>query len=180
MRKLISISLVLLLLAACRQAPEGRNGVVYKNAMEYNDYIISRQKQVIKKMLSFGKAAGVDMDSAGRLLDTYAQETALLIKEVQDMPPFKNDSVFREAAVSSFQFYKRVFENDYKQILAVRKRDDLSPEEAQKELSSITEKLARDEEHYDKTFHKAQESFAGKNNMELRANSMQKELDKLN
>lgn len=180
MRNLIAAGLLICILAACRETPEGRNGVTYKNAVDYNDYIISRQKLVIKKMLSFGKAAGINPDSAAGLLDTFALETTRLIKEVQDMPPFKNDSVFRDAAVNSFRFYKRVFEDDYKHLLQVRKRDDLAPEELQKEMNDITEKLARDEEQYDKAFHKAQESFAGKNNMQLRANSMQKELDKLN
>jgi hypothetical protein len=179
MRIVCLITFLLIIVSACQHPPKGRNGVVYKNAVEYNDYIISRQNNVIKKIIEFSKLSGTGLDSANELLDNYARETAKLIVELQGMPPYKKDSVFRDAAISNFKFYKKVFEGDYKELLALRKRDDLDMEELQKELDAITERITIEEEKLDKQFHKAQSGFAKDNNIKLTENSLTKELEKL-
>lgn len=170
---------LLLLLAACTDSPKGRNGVVYKNAVAYNDYIISRQNQVIKKIMAFSKLSGEATDSVNRLLDKYARETATLITELEGMPPYKNDSAFRDAAISNFRFYKKVFETDYREIIALRNRDDLDMAAIQKELDVISERISVEEEKLDRNFRRAQEKFAKKNNVQLTENSLARELEQL-
>jgi hypothetical protein len=44
-----------------------------------------------------------------------------MIIDVNGMPPYKTDSSFRNAAIASFTFYKRIFGNEYKQIINIRK-----------------------------------------------------------
>lgn len=179
MKKIAAISILVLLLAACKNPPKGENGVVYKSAVTYNDYIISRQNKIVKKMLAFGKMAGTDPDSAYQMLDVFAGETSALIKELEGMPPYKNDTLFRNAAISSFQFYKRTFEKDYKELLGVRKREDISADEAEAEMNKITDRLTREEELLDKNFHNAQVKFARDNKLQLTDNTLSKEIEKM-
>jgi hypothetical protein len=179
MRYLLQSILISCIVMACNSPVKGRNGVSYKNAVEYNDYIVNRQTSLMKKILAFGKAAQVNPDSAETLLGIYEKETDIMITELQGMPPFKKDSSLRDAAIRSFVFYKRVFGEDYKQIMAIRKKVDLSAEDAESEANVIVERLSKDEEGFDKTFQKAQRNFAEKNNMKLRENEIQKEVEKL-
>lgn len=181
MKRKIFFSALLIIagLAACKKPVKGRNGVAYKNAVEYNDYIVNRQTTLMKKVLEFGKAAETSPDSANQLLDLYVTQTNGMITELKGMPPFNNDSTLRDAAIKSFTFYKRVFSDDYKRILSIRENADFSITDAETKMNAIVEKLSEEEDEYDKAFHNAQKNFALKNNMELRENSIQKELDKL-
>lgn len=165
----------------CKPSVKGKNGVTYKSPSQYNDYIVNRQTRLMKNVLEFGKVADISLDSAESLLGSSVSETNDMIGEIKGMPPYKGDSALRDAAVATFSFYKRVFENDYADILAIRKKgpDNITPDDVQ-EANRIVEKISKEEEGFDKNFHLAQKEFAEKNNMKLMDNSMQKELDKMN
>ena len=162
---------------ACNKPVKGRNGITYKNAVEYNDYIVSRQTKLMRNVLDFGKTAETNLDSAESMLGRFANETDQMIREIKGMPAFKGDSVLRDAAVKSFTFYKRVFAQDYVDILNIRKKESEITEADISELDRIVDKISKEEENFDKSFHEAQRNFASKNNMRLKDNEIQKEID---
>jgi hypothetical protein len=161
---------------ACNKPVKGTNGVTYKTPVQYNDYIVSRQTDLMRKVINFSKAAEVDIDSAANMLSGYATETGKMIEEIKGMPPYKGDSTLRNAAVRSFTFYKKVFEEDYMDIIRIRKKEDISQEDVD-EMDRIVKKITKEEEGYDKSFHNAQNEFANKHNMRLKENEVQKEMD---
>src|SRR5574338_426229 len=57
---------------------------------------------------------------AGDLDFDEAIDRDLLIASLKERP-YKGDTALRDAAVSSFSFYKRVFEKDYMDILQIKK-----------------------------------------------------------
>lgn len=176
--KLVILTIVMLAgFAACNKPVKGRNGVTYKNAVQYNDYIVSRQVSLMKKMVDFSKVVEIDLDSAAQMLDRFVKETDVVLTELKGMPPYKQDSAFRDAGINSFIFYRRVFAEDYPRMLNVSNKPDITPEEVEKETTEIMEKLSDDEGRLDKAFQKAQKNFASKNKMKLRENSMQKEIE---
>lgn len=163
---------------ACDQPAKGRNGVTYKSAAQYNDYIVGRQAKLMQHVLDFAKTADNDLDAAEKMLDKYARETATTVEEIKGMPAYKGDSSLREAAVRSFSFYKNVFQNDYSRIIRIRKKGaDMTSEDIE-EMQKIAGKITRDEKGFDKSFHNAQKNFADKNRMKLMENEMQKKFDK--
>ena len=178
MRHLFFVVIITTWLGACNQPVKGRNGEIYKSAVQYNDYIISRQATLIKNVLEFSSIAQTDLDSADRMLDKYVVETDSMILNLDGMPPYKGDSSFRNAAIASFAFYKKIFGNEYKQLINIRKRGNAT-EEGIAEMNGIVGDITREEEKYDKAFHNAQKSFADKNNMKLGENEMQKKIDKM-
>lgn len=163
---------------ACNQPVKGRNGVVYKTAAQYNDYIVGRQTKLMEHVLDFAKAAANDLDSAEKMLARYTSETSTTIEEIKGMPAYKGDTSLRDAAVRSFSFYKNVFQNDYTRIIEIRKKGDAMTNEEVEEMQRIVEKITREEEGFDKSFHNAQQRFADKNNMRLGENEMQKKFEK--
>jgi hypothetical protein len=178
-RFLLSFIIVSFSVSSCNSPVKGKNGVIYKSAVEYNDFIVSRQTKLIRNVLEFSKAAEVNTDSAQQKLNTYVNQAEEMINEIKGMPPYKGDSLLRDAAISSFAFYKKVFDKDYREILDIKRKGDenITTEDAER-ANAIIERITKEEESYDKRFHEAQKSYAQKNNMKLIDNKMQQEIDK--
>jgi hypothetical protein len=164
---------------------KGKNGVTYKSAVEYNDYIVNRQTSLIRNILDFSRTADVNLDSAEVKLRSFIKTADEIIKEVSGMPAYKGDTSLRDAAIRSFSFYKKVFEEDYAEYLRLRKKGEQLPlsetdaiNETSAEINRIIQKVTREEENYDKAFHNAQQHYAEKNNMKLTENRIQKEIEK--
>lgn len=178
MKRILLLSFSGLLLFSCKSKPtKGANGIVYKNAVEYNDYIVTRQTTLMKNIMSFVDVAQADLDSAEILLDKYVKETGKMITEIKGMPPFKGDSSLRDAATGIFGFYKKIFDKDYRDIIHIRKGENGVSSEADAEIAKIVTRIEEEEKGFDSRFQGAQKTFARKNNMKLVDNEMQKAFD---
>lgn len=178
MRYLFLSFLFVLGLSACKsKSVKGKNGVTYKDATEYNDFIVNRQTKLMKNVVEFGKVADISLDSAEAMLKQSARETEKMIGELKAMPPYDGDSALRDAAVRSFTFYKQVFEKDYVDILNIRRKGQENITQADvEEANRIVEKISKEEEGLDKAFQNAQKDYASKHKMKLINNKDQKDL----
>jgi hypothetical protein len=175
---LVIIVFSCLFIISCNQSIKGRNGVTYKSASQYNDYIVNRQTKLLEHVLDFAKAADKNADSAQKMLDHYTIEAGTMLDEINGMPAYKGDSSLRKAAALSFGFYKNLFQNDYSRIITIRKKGaGITPDDIT-EMKSIVAKITRDEEGFDNSFHTAQKNFADQHHMKLIENENQKRFDK--
>jgi hypothetical protein len=179
MKRIFFFLLMAVSFIACKQSVKGTNGVTYKSPVQYNDYIVGRQTNLMKKFIDFSKVSQINLDSAEKMLDGYIIEMSTMIDEIKGMPPYKGDSSLRDAAVRTFGFYKKIFENDYKQIIRLNKDGESITEEESAKVNSIVDDISKEEEKLDKAFHNAQKEFASKNNMKLMENTMQKKVNEL-
>ncbi|MCB0739647.1 MAG: hypothetical protein KDB92_01015, partial [Chitinophagaceae bacterium] len=170
MKKFTLIAFAIVLLAACKSSYKGPNGVSYKTPVQYNDYIINRQTDLLKKIMHFAKTSRNDLDGAEKLLDGYVDDAAMMVTEIKGMPPFKKDSSFRDAAINTFSFYKKALDTYYRDLIQIR-RDTL--ERKQERLDSLVKTITKEEAGFDRKFQSAQREFARKNNMKLKHNTMQ-------
>jgi hypothetical protein len=154
-------------LAACDQPVKGRNGEIYRSATDYNNYIIERQKEISVYIISFYKQVNKNTDSAGIILAKGLAYTKLSLNEIKNMPAYKGDSAFRHSAINSFDFYKRLFENDYLAILALHSKEREIGENDPQAEQKILDKIIKDEDQIDKDLHNRQRDFAEKNHMKL-------------
>jgi hypothetical protein len=178
MRFQVLLLIIITAVAACKEPVKGKDGKVYKNAVEYNDYIINRQSVIMQDVIDFLKVSETNLDSARKMLNDYTVKIEKMAEEIKGMPPYKGDSVLRDAAVGSFEFYKKMFQNEYKQIIDIRLSGNDQTEDAEAEMNRIVDKITVEEEKFDKAFHNAQSDFARKNNIRLSENDMQKKFDK--
>jgi hypothetical protein len=179
MRYLLLSTILFLGFTACKQSVKGKNGVTYKSAIDYNDYIINRQTSLMKKVLDYSKISNDDLDSAEAVLKQSAKDAEKMIDEIKGMPAYKGDSSLRDAAIKSFTFYKHVFGKDYMDILNIRKKGEENiTEEDVAAVDKIVETISKEEEVLDKVFHKAQQDFADRHKMKLITNKTQKEIEK--
>lgn len=179
MRYLLLSVIVVFGFIACNQPIKGKNGVIYKSAAQYNDYIIHRQNDLIKKIEEFGAVADTNVDSAETMLDQSTKEVEKMIIELQGMPAFKGDSALRDAAANSFSFYKQLFDNEYRAVLKIRKkRKENITEDDTEEVNKVVQDINKQEERFEKALHNAQKNFAEKNKMRLIPNKAQEENEK--
>ena len=178
--KLIFLAIIAFTIVACNSEVKGKNGVVYKNAEQYNDYIIKRQTNIINAIMDIVKAADIDVDSAEMILNNAVREIDEALNKIEGMPAYKGDSALRDAAISLFRFYKDVFGNDYKQLLDIRRKGENMTAEGGTEMQEIVDRMSKKEEKYDRDFRKAQLEFAKNNNLKLTENEMQKKIDEVN
>jgi hypothetical protein len=177
MKYLAFLALVVISLSACKEQVKGKNGIVYKDAVEYNDYIVGRQSKIVQDVMDFLKATEVSLDSAKTMLSKYPAKVDVLIQDVKGMPPYKGDSVLRNTAIDLFGFYKKIFENEYKQIIDIRISGNSGTEEGVAEMERLAKNVTTEEEKYDKAFHNAQADFADKNKISLKKNEMQEKFN---
>jgi hypothetical protein len=180
MMKSLALGLLLSSLIACLPGVKGKNGVVYKSAVQYNNYIVERQNKIIQQVMQFARVSDTNLDSASALLDLVLNDVSVFIEDISGMPAYKKDTALRNSAVALFTFYADIFKNDYKQIIAIRQKDEFMTEEDLRQINEIVHNLSRREEQYDKRFQLAQKNFAKKNNMTLGENKMQKRLEEMN
>ncbi len=162
---------------SCNGPVKGKNGVVYHSAVEYNDYIINRQLNIVQDIIEFADASKIDLDSAGRLLDNDENKAGQLLKEIQEMPPYKGDSAFRDAAGNLFAFYRHLFGNEYRQILGYRKKGEFLDEGDTEATDSIVNHVKLEEEGLDKAVHHAQQNFADQNHFSIEQTDRAKKLE---
>lgn len=167
MKYIFLLPVLMVVFVSCTQSVKGRNGVTYKSAVEYNDYIVNKQKALQKNTASIGEAADKNLDSADVILDNSVALIENMIADIEGMPPYKGDSSMRDAAIRSFKFYKKIFSQQYREIIEIRKQGGNQTEEGTAKMTAIVDDITKQEEGFDKAFHNAQKDFATLNHMKL-------------
>ena len=108
-------------------------------------------------------------DSAQAVLQKSSRITGEYLTDLSAMSDFKGDTAFRNAAVNSFTFYKRIFDNEYKTLLAIDAKGNKASGADVQQAQGITQSLTAEEAELDKRFANAQRDFAQKNKLSLDA-----------
>lgn len=161
------------LLACSLPVAQGRNGARFATALEYNNYIIERQSGVINHIMDLGKMAETDLEATEVLLNKGVALSDSVLADVRGLSDFKGDSALRNSAIVLFAFYRKVFDNDYRTMIALRKKGDALTEEDYQRLQLLQQALVQEESERDKHFINAQYDFAQRNNLRLGENALQ-------
>lgn len=153
-----------------------------KEAVEYNDKIISEQNKIIEKTIDF--TASLQIRNA-RMIDSFRliliSQIDQSIEEISKMDSFEGYDSLRLAALDLFNFYKRVYENEFKEMVQIITKDSLSiTEDDIIRHNILTRKIKNEEISYDNNFQKAQQSFAKKYNLNININQYQEILNQIN
>ena len=171
-RRLLCFISVILLISACNTTPSatGRDGIKFKTPVEYNDYIISRQLKIVAFIDQFANASNINIDSANAILEKSSDAAENYLADVNGLTSFNGDTAFKNAAVNSFAFYKRIFEREYKELLDINAKGEKITQQDRDRAIAITQAISAEEAELDKRFINAQKDFAQKNKLELDSN----------
>ncbi len=132
--------------------------VNFRNAVEYNDFIVSQQQNILNAMTIFNetvsKEGKTEIDAARlRVVD----ESVNAAKNIRKMPPFKGQTGFRDAAASLFDFYTKVTSTTYTKLIDLMFSEDADRTD---KMNVIVANITEEEKKFDDKFLSAQKAFA--------------------
>ncbi len=177
MKKVILSTLAVILFTECTtNNTVGANGVTYDNALDYNDYIINRQNDIMKDITAYSQAAEISIDEADKGLDKMITDASIKLKDIEGMPAFNGDSVLRNAAIALFSLYKTDFGNEFRSMHQLKRKveEGTATDEDHQKLGKFSDNISAKEDPLDEKFKEAQTKFAKDNNITLIENNVQK------
>jgi hypothetical protein len=177
---LLVLILLPVLLIACKESPKSKDGFVFDAPVKYNDYIINRQSKIVKDVIKWANMADTDLDSASAFLGKMAVSISAEIEAVKGMPAYGDNTEFRDAAINSFEFYKRTCRDVYSKLLDYRRLGEKMTDADKEAMQVLVENISKEEKQMDLAFKKAQKNFADQFNIKLGKNELQNTIDSLN
>ena len=141
----------------------------FKDAVEYNDYIVGKQTDIavlinglmdiINDTLSTAEQAHAKRTSAIMKMNT-------IIEDVKAMPDWKGNTELRDASVELFKFYRTCFQNEYKEMIDIVYKTDATDDDYAR-LDTLLAQVSEKEKPMDDKFAAAQAAFAKANGFTL-------------
>lgn len=146
-------------------------------AVEYNDFIVNHQNSIITEMMNWLK---FEDDNLVSELEKVVELTQDAIKEIDEKKPYPGGEDLKKAALDLFKYYERTLGGAFMEVAErfEEANGDLDMDAAIEIQTMIMEATA-DEAKYDAAFASAQQSFASANNMDIRRNELQDQIDAL-
>lgn len=144
----------------------------FADAVKYNDFIVDQQTQIGKTIQAFNDAFANTSDTAvlhSKRRDIVSQANQS-VKQLQTTEPFKGDTSLIKHAKALFSFYATIATNEYRQMLDVLFNKNTTQQQKNEQLQALITKVTEQEKQYDAGFLNAQNAFAKKYNIDLKAN----------
>ena len=159
---------------------------VYTNAISYNDAIVGIQTKIITEVLEFAEYSEHLFKMRKQLAVVQEEIKIALTTANKIYYSGDTDQRFKKATLKLFNFYDRLFTEDYVAILDLRDITDNEEDydianAAYLEMNKIVEKFSAEETIVDLEFEEAQKIFARENRMFIdpSAHPLQEEINDL-
>lgn len=147
----------------------------FKTPADYNDYIIMEQTAIGRKLEAFNQAlASNDLKNAKKEHSQLVVQLNASIQKMGELPDYKGNTAFKNAAFELFTFYKMIIENDYVKIMNLVEKEGINDNTFAR-INSIFVSIQRDEAVMMGLFNKAQENFSKEFDMKIQENEFEKE-----
>jgi len=149
--------------------------VTFKNAVDYNDFIVNEQNKIGVVINDFMKACGKgklkDMDT--RHADVIKQIDASLVA-INAMPAYKGNVGFRDAASELFEVYKSIAQREYRDIIALM-NEGIDVGQNRARFNNVLFKIDEKSKPFSDKFLTEQIKFAETFKISLGANELEKQ-----
>jgi hypothetical protein len=146
-------------------------------AVEYNDFIVNHQNSIISEMMNWLRFE--DDDLVGEL-EKVVEMTHAAVEEIKEKEPYPGGENLKKAALDLFMYYERTLGGAFMEVAEKFQaaNGDIDMDTAM-EIQTMIQEATADEAKYDAAFAAAQQSFASANNMDIRKNELQDQIDAL-
>lgn len=158
--------LLLLLLAA---AVSAQAQTTFKDAVEYNDYIVVKQQRIGTLLNEYISMAADSLPTLPKLeakRKSTVDEVKKLTGDLKKMPAWKGNTAFRDASVTLFVFYQSTLDNEFKEIGEILLKTEIT-EADYKRIEELQKSISTREGPLDDVFLEAQKKFAADNNFTI-------------
>ncbi len=145
-----------------------------KDAVKYNDKIVNLQEKVVKAMMAIFETED-DAEIARRHAHAIATvEDA--VKTLKAMKPYKDNTQLRDTAVKVFEFYESICQNEYREMIEIKKKGGEPSPEDQARMEQLLTGIEDRESALDAEMSAVQREFASKHGCELVQSNWEQEM----
>lgn len=166
MRKIL---LLLLLASAFRLNAQTGSQTSFKDAVEYNDYIVNKQTAIgvlINDLMTIVNDSTSTLEQAHKNRTAAIVKMSTIINDIRSMPDWKGNTELRDVSINLFSFYRSCFENEYKSMIDIVYKTDATDDDFA-ELDRLLVVVTEKEKPLDDKFAAAQSAFAKANGFTL-------------
>ncbi len=168
-----------------KKADQAEENNTYDNALDYNDAIVGLQTKIMVEILKISEKNDVyEMRQQLVIIQDEIKASSMILNKIYY--DGDNSSKFKQKAQKLFNFYDRIFNNDYEKLLdlldVVNNEEDYDvANNAYLEVNSIIDTFSKEEEVLDEEFSQAQKNFARDNRIFIdpAAHPLQEQIDNL-
>ncbi|MEO8414478.1 MAG: hypothetical protein ABI472_12500 [Ginsengibacter sp.] len=142
---------------------------IFTNAVSYNEFIITRQKELMEDLDMYNLASEHDYPLALKMLDTLSVHATQNLEDITILAPFNEDSAFRETAIDEFNFYDKTFVACSRKLIGIKMRIDsgTAVDADYDNYNAWLKKMKKQSAPIESRLEEIQKRFAKKNNMQL-------------
>jgi hypothetical protein len=165
--RIIILAACCLILVQCKPKKDP-NKTYFDKPSEYNDFIVNEQKAVMGSFDDFaGSVNHGDRDSMSFLRKTMINRVQLAQSSVAKLADYKEDTLFRHAAMDLFNYIDYACDHELKEIVDIASKDSTITEADVERIHTLSETYTLKEKEKNDALIAAQEKFAKKFNVSI-------------
>lgn len=168
-----------LILPASQIRAQAAPSPVFKDAIEYNDFVINEQNVIGSKILvliTIIQDPTATKEQANEALADAVRTSQKAVEGMGNVTPYEGGERFHKAATELFSFYNSMFRNEYKEVVDLVFSEEITAEDEVR-MGELVEIISNKEAGFDQEFSGAQNEFAQRHNFTLRKNELQDQFD---
>jgi hypothetical protein len=148
-------------------------GQKYESPGEYNNFILSEQNKLLKKILEYNNTiANANFEESNLKRTEIIYQINFSLERLNAMETFKGDAKLKESSIEVFRQYKETYDIEFNEVNKLRKDRETSFE-AMKNYTYALDKAEEKLKDAGEKFYKAQTEFAKKYKITIVTNSLQ-------
>jgi len=176
MKKFNLFTFVLLFFLSFESFAQSGNQLVITEPVKYNDYIVNEQNAIGEKIINLMgivSEATSTHETAMAALQLLSNTIDNSIRNLENLKTYDPDFGMKVAAMDLFQFYHRIIQNQYVQLI-----NELYTEQPNVEkINGLVDQVSVEEKGFDDAFQAAEQKFADANNITLEKNELQESFE---
>lgn len=163
--RIVSLIAVTLLMVQCKPKRDP-NKTYFDKPSEYNDYIVIEQKKVMESFDKFADAVNNgNLDSMNQSREQLCMHADAALGSMKKLADFREDTLFRSAAIDFFGFVNDACQNQLKEIVDIAAKDSLITDADIERIHQLSQNYTLKEKEKNEALMQAQDQFAKKFNV---------------
>ena len=164
----ILVSLLALLISSCLSAQDKTDSLIFKTAIEYNNYIIDEQIKVTDEMNKLTVAINYNrINEFDIIYKAVLDSSKSACNNIMKIEPYNGNREFRDAAKDLFGFYCRTTKNKTSIFIRILKKQANISSCDQRKVNRLNARIEKKEKELVEAFGLAQQKFAKENNFTI-------------
>lgn len=164
----VSTLIFAFVIVSCNHKDATCGKVILSSPVEYNDFIVDRQNEIIQKMVKLNQlyTEGTNKEITWHYKELIACTDSNLNK-IKILTPYENDSTLKLNALNLIAYYSKIFHNEYKEVVDIFLEGYNPSDKEMDRIYNIIQDVKKNETYLNTQLTQAQLAFAKKHGFEF-------------